>query len=55
MAGTINHAILPGPGVLGAVFPDAHAAVFNPQVITNDAFTALLLMALDRPCSPFRW
>jgi Kef-type K+ transport system membrane component KefB len=25
--------ILLGPGVLGAVFPDAHAAVFNPQVI----------------------
>lgn len=23
-----------GPGVLGAAFPDAHAAVFNPQVIT---------------------
>lgn len=26
--------ILLGPGVLGAAFPDAHAAVFNPQVIT---------------------
>lgn len=26
--------ILLGPGVLGAVFPDAHATVFNPQVIT---------------------
>ena len=25
--------ILLGPGVLGAIFPDAHAAVFNPQVI----------------------
>lgn len=25
--------ILLGPGVLGAAFPDAHAAVFNPQVI----------------------
>lgn len=26
--------VLLGPGVLGALFPDAHAAVFNPQVIT---------------------
>ena len=26
--------VLLGPGVLGAAFPDAHAAVFNPQVIT---------------------
>ena len=25
--------ILLGPGVLGAIFPDAHATVFNPQVI----------------------
>ena len=25
--------IMLGPGVLGAIFPDAHAAVFNPQVI----------------------
>ena len=25
--------ILLGPGVLGAILPDAHAAVFNPQVI----------------------
>ena len=25
--------VLLGPGVLGAAFPDAHAAVFNPQVI----------------------
>jgi Kef-type K+ transport system membrane component KefB len=25
--------IVLGPGVLGAIFPDAHAAVFNPQVI----------------------
>ncbi len=26
--------VLLGPGVLGAAFPEAHAAVFNPQVIT---------------------
>jgi len=25
--------VLLGPGVLGAAFPDAHATVFNPQVI----------------------
>jgi Kef-type K+ transport system membrane component KefB len=24
--------VLMGPGVLGAAFPEAHAAVFNPQV-----------------------
>ena len=26
--------VLLGPGVVGAAFPDAHAALFNPQVIT---------------------
>ena len=37
--------ILLGPGVLGAIFPDAHVAVFNPMAIgaLNGACWAVMI------------